>query len=59
MYYFNNYIIISIYGNVFIIIILPKFLITKNFQKVFWIFDFGHLFLSIFEKPKYFLKKGI
>jgi hypothetical protein len=22
--------------------------------KVFWLFDFGHLFLSIFENPKYF-----
>ena len=25
--------------------------------KVFWLFDFGHLFLSIFENPKYFYQK--
>ena len=24
------------------------------FGKVFLVLDFGHLFLSIFEKPKYF-----
>jgi len=35
------------------------FSITNFFQKVFWVFDFGHLFLSIFENPKKVLKKGV
>jgi hypothetical protein len=33
------------------------FEVTIFFQKVFWVFDFGHFFLSVFEKPKLFLKK--
>ena len=30
----------------------------KNFPKVFGIFNFGHLFLSIFEKPRKILEKN-
>jgi hypothetical protein len=33
---------------------------TLNFfsQKFFWIFNFGHLFLSIFENPRKVLEKN-
>jgi hypothetical protein len=29
----------------------------KMIQKVFWFFDFGHLFLSIFEKDRFTFEK--
>jgi hypothetical protein len=35
-----------------------KFPVTKKIQKVFWVFVFGHFFLSIFENPKKVSKKG-
>ncbi len=35
-----------------------KISVTKIFQKVFLVFNFGHLFLSIFENLKYFSKKA-
>ncbi len=35
-----------------------KLSVRNIFQKVFLVFDFGHFFLSIFEKPKKVLKKG-
>jgi hypothetical protein len=28
-------------------------------QKVFWVFDFGHLFLSIFEKGRLTFEKNV
>jgi hypothetical protein len=38
---------------------MALFSVTKNFQKVNWVFDFGHFFLSIFEKSKKVSKKTL
>lgn len=47
------------YAHKNVIRILPNFSVIKFFQKVEWVFDFGHFFMSIFEKPKKVLKKTL
>jgi hypothetical protein len=45
-----------IIGNKLIIEILEKLSVTKKILKVNWVFDFGHLFLSISENLNLFWK---
>lgn len=59
MYYYVIFIFISIFGNRYKIKILPKISIKKIFQKVDWVFEKGQKKMSIFEKSKKVLKKGI